>query len=159
MHPHAQLIQQFYDSFAKLDYEGMKACYHPEIEFKDEVFSLKGKKAGAMWHFLCSSAKDLKVVASRIEANDLTGKARWDAYYTFSRTGRKVHNVIDAQFTFKDGRIYRHEDKFNFWRWTSQALGLTGLLLGWTPMVRNKIKKTVAIGIEKFIAQHPDYQD
>ena len=31
------------------------------------------------------------------------------------------------------GKIVRQEDKFSLWRWSSQALGTKGSLLGWTP--------------------------
>ena len=39
-----------------------------------------------------------------------TGRAHWEADYTFSSTGRKVHNVIDATFEFEGGLIRAHRD-------------------------------------------------
>ncbi|MCS5593468.1 MAG: hypothetical protein NZ730_02720 [Porticoccaceae bacterium] len=29
-----------------------------------------------------------------------------------------AYNAIDATFEFKDGRIFRHNDQFKFWRWS-----------------------------------------
>lgn len=111
-----------------------------------------------MWHMLCEGGKDLAVTFSDVEADEATGRAHWEARYTFSTTGRKVHNIIDAWFRFKDGLIIEHRDHFDFWRWSRMALGPTGLLLGWTPLVQNRVRRTARGRLEKFIQQHPEYQ-
>lgn len=157
MNDYKQLIDTFYNAFAARDYETMGACYHAEVQFADPVFNLRGKEAAAMWHMLCESGRDLKVVHSDVWADDTTGRAHWEAWYTFS-TGRKVHNIIEATFRFQDGRIISHQDRFGFWRWTRQALGPTGLVLGWTPLVRNQVRKTARQRLDRFIAAHPEYQ-
>src|SRR5579859_558774 len=90
--------------------------------------------------------------------DDASGRAHWEAWYTFSSTGRKVHNVIDAEFQFQAGRIAAHRDRFNFWAWSSQALGPSGLLLGWTPVVHNRVRATARGRLDRFIAAHPQYQ-
>ncbi|MCI0399535.1 MAG: nuclear transport factor 2 family protein [Chloroflexi bacterium] len=158
MHPNEQLIESFYACFGRRDYAGMLACYAPEVEFSDPIFRLKGKRAGGMWHMLCEGGKDLKITAGDIRAGDTQGQAHWEAWYTFSLTGRKVHNVINAEFRFDDGRIVWHQDRFSFWRWTRMALGPAGLFLGWTPLVQNKVRRTANGNLEKFIAAHPEYQ-
>lgn len=63
------------------------------------------------------------------------------APYTFSKTGRTVCNVIDAEFQFRDGLIVRHTDRFDLWRWAGSALGAKGMLLGWAPPVHNAIRQ------------------
>ncbi|WP_439151156.1 nuclear transport factor 2 family protein [Winogradskyella sp.] len=57
--------------------------------------------------------KDFKVVYSNIKTNGNNASAHWEAFFTFSKTGRKVHNKIDASFEFKDGLIIKHTDGFN----------------------------------------------
>jgi ketosteroid isomerase-like protein len=115
----------------------MIACYAPDATFSDPVFqALDAAGVAAMWQMLCSRGKDLGVVASDIDADAATGRAHWVASYTFSATGRHVENRIDARFTFRDGRIVRHEDRFDLWRWLRQALGVKGALLGWLPAVQ-----------------------
>ncbi len=152
------LIETFYTAFQQHDYVGMGACYHQDVHFSDPVFvGLQGHQARAMWHMLCERGQDLQVTFNQVQANETTGSAHWEATYTFS-TGRKVHNVIDAAFTFQDGKISRHQDRFDLWRWTRMALGPTGLLLGWTPMVKNKVRATAVTSLHQFIAQHPEYQ-
>src|SRR5438105_12883584 len=137
MHPNASLIERFYTCFKQRDTEGMIACYHPEIEFSDPVFpDLKGERAGAMWRMLAARAKSLELHFSDVMADDLRGSASWEAIYPFSATGRRVHNKIRASFEFKDGKIYRHRDDFDLWRWAGMALGLKGQLLGWLPSVQ-----------------------
>ena len=158
MPEHLALINQFYQSFQQRDYEGMIACYHDEVHFSDPVFTdLKGSQAKAMWHMLCERGKDLQVVYGGVEANNATGRANWEATYTFA-TGRKVHNVIAAAFTFKDGLIYKHQDSFDLWQWTRMALGPTGTLLGWSPPIQNKVRQTALKGLQTFIEKHPEYQ-
>jgi ketosteroid isomerase-like protein len=131
MHPHAVLINRFYEAFTERDGAGMSECYHPEIEFSDPVFpQLRGEQAGNMWRMLCERGKDLRVEYRDVEANDASGQAHWEAWYTFSATGKKVHNIIEARFAFRDGKILRHRDAFSFYAWARQALGATGLILG-----------------------------
>ncbi|WP_298829981.1 nuclear transport factor 2 family protein [uncultured Piscinibacter sp.] len=150
MHPHAQLIERFYAAFARRDWAGMAACYHPEVHFSDEVFDLHGADAGAMWRMLVTSGRDLSVDASGIEADDRCGRAHWDARYTFSATGRRVLNRIDARFEFRDALIVRHVDRFDFWAWARQALGLPGLLLGWSSFLKGKVRARAAKSLEAF---------
>jgi len=148
MHANAETIRKFYDCFGNKDAEGMVALYADDIEFSDPVFpALKGAEAKAMWRMLCARAADLRVEASDIEGDEHAGKAHWDAHYTFSMTKRPVLNRIDATFAFKDGLIVKHTDHFDFWRWSRQALGTPGLLLGWSPMLRKKVQAQAAKGL------------
>ncbi len=151
MHPNEALVQRFYTCFQARDTAGMQACYHPDVVFSDPAFGeLRGADVGAMWAMLCTRAKDLEVTFGNVSANDESGRAHWDARYTFSQTGRRVHNSIDAAFRFRDGLIVRHDDSFPFWRWARQALGPTGLLLGWTPLVRGKVRRTARAGLASY---------
>ncbi len=127
MHDNKRLIEDFYASFGRRDAEGMIACYAPDVVFSDPVFPhLVGEEAFSMWRMLAERAADLRVEASGIEADETTGRAHWDAYYTFSATGCFVHNVVDARFEIKNGKIVKHTDSFDLRRWASQALGLKG---------------------------------
>lgn len=154
MTPEEKLIRDFYATFAKRDAAGMAACYHPDIFFSDPAFpSLRGKEATAMWAMLCARGKDLELTLVDASGDAEGGRARWEAHYTFSQTGRKVHNKISAMFAFRDGKIVRHIDSFPFWTWARQALGPAGLLLGWSgPMksiVRKKADKSLRDYMEK----------
>lgn len=154
MHPNAALIQRFYTAFQQRDAATMAACYAPDVQFSDPVFpDLRGADAGAMWTMLCERGKDLKVEFRDVRADDATGSAHWDAWYTFSTTGRPVHNSIDATFAFRDGRIVRHADRFDLHRWAGQALGAPGMLLGWTPFLQNKIRGMAAKGLADWRAK------
>lgn len=155
-HPNAQLIQSFYESFSRREPAGMTRCYAPDVHFSDEVFpDLHGSKVGSMWKMLCVRGTDLRIEASAIEANDTEGRAHWEAWYTFSATGKPVHNIIEARFTFQDGRIVRHVDSFDFKRWSKQALGVWGTFLGWTSFLKNKVRKQAAKSLEDFIRENP----
>jgi hypothetical protein len=45
--------------------------------------------------------------------------------------------------------IVEHVDRFNFWRWSRQALGLPGLVLGWTPVLRKKVGTTATERLDR----------
>ena len=149
-------IERFYTAFAKLDADTMQACYAPDARFDDEAFSLQGAPAiGGMWRLLCGATKAKGLADWKLDFSQITDtSAHWDAHYRFSATGRLVLNRIDAQFKFNDqGLITRHRDRFDFWAWSRQALGTPGLLLGWSPMLRRKVRATAAANLEKFMAQ------
>lgn len=157
MHPNHALIERFYAAFAARDAEAMVACYHPSVAFSDPVFvGLDAPHARGMWRMLTARAADLRVESSRVSADDASGRAHWEAWYTFSQTKRAVHNVIDATFTFADGKIVRHTDVFDLWSWTRQALGPTGALLGWAPPFQGALRKKARAGLDAYLAQHPE---
>ncbi len=146
------LIETFYTAFQNCDADTMVSCYHDDVVFEDPAFGkLKGDRAKNMWRMLCKNAKDLKIEFSEIEANTTTGKAHWEAWYSFSQTGRNVHNKIDAQFEFKDGKIIKHIDHFNLHKWASQALGWKGKILGGTSFFRKKLNQQTNTLLNKFI--------
>ena len=153
MHPNAALITRFYEAFQKRDAATMAACYHEDVVFSDPAFpDLRGKRAGAMWTMLCGRAKDLSIEFSEVSADDKTGKAHWDARYTFS-TGNRVLNRIDATFEFRDGLIVKHTDHFDFKVWSGQALGLFGKLFGWTTFLQKKVQSEAEKGLVAFEAK------
>jgi hypothetical protein len=155
MHANERLIHGFYTCFQQLDANGMVECYAPDIAFSDSVFiNLEGKEVGAMWHMLSSRSKKFSLTFRDVNADANRGSAHWEATYLFSKTGRMVTNVIDAEFQFRDGLIVDHKDNFSFWRWSRQALGAPGLLLGWTPFLRNQVRATARKGLDEFIASH-----
>jgi len=138
-----QVISQLYQAFAARDHETMARWYTADARFSDPVFTdLRGPQVAAMWRMLCRRATDLRIEFRDVRASGGSGSAHWEAWYTYTATGRPVHNVIDAAFTFRDGLIATHRDNFDLYRWTRQALGSTGLLLGWTPLVRRAIRRT-----------------
>lgn len=154
-HPNEKLIRDFYEAFESGNADAMTGCYHDDIHFSDPVFQdLKGGSAKAMWHMLISRSKELRIEFSDIAANDETGSARWQAWYTFSKTGNRVHNIIEARFTFKDGKIIEHKDSFSLHRWSSQALGLSGLLFGWFFLFQNQIREEAKKGLQLYMKRN-----
>ena len=148
---HRALIERLYAAFDARDGAAMAACYHPEARFSDPVFpDLRGPDVGRMWLMLCRRGKDLRVTLVRAEADAERGRARWEARYSFSGSGRPVHNVVDAELEFRDGLVWRHVDRFDFHRWAGQARGLPGRLLGWTGFLRDKVRRTAADGLARF---------
>lgn len=158
MHPNTQTIEAFYTCFQNLDSDGMKKCYHTDVQFSDPAFpSLQGKEVGGMWAMLMENLKKSKggwrCEVNNISASETEGSCRWEAHYTFSASGRKVHNIIEARFQFRDGLIVRHTDAFDFYRWARMAFGLKGILLGWAPFFKTKVQSTVKGRLTKFMSR------
>jgi len=154
----AEIIRRFYDAFARRDAEAMVACYHRDVTFTDPAFGrLDSRRARGMWRMLLGRAADLAVTHADVRASDdgRTGAAHWEARYTFGATGRKVHNVIEARFVFRDGLIAEHVDTFDVWRWSRQAIGPAGLLLGWAPFFRAKLQSQARAQLDKWLEKNP----
>jgi ketosteroid isomerase-like protein len=121
MHPNAQLLTDFYAAFTRRDGNAMAAYYHPDAEFSDPVFpGLRHARVTSMWRMLCERGTDLELTLVDVQADDRSGRARWEARYTFSMSGKKVLNRVSSEFEFKDGKILRQTDRFGFWRWARQ---------------------------------------
>ncbi|MCB0463400.1 MAG: nuclear transport factor 2 family protein [Flavobacteriaceae bacterium] len=144
------LITKFYSAFQQLDANKMTSLYHKDIVFEDPAFGvLEGERARAMWQMLCESQKDKNF---KVEATNITeNSAHWEAFYTFSKTGRNVHNKIDATFEFKDSLIIKHMDDFNLHNWAKQAIGFKGWLLGGTNFFKNKLQSQTNYLLDKYI--------
>lgn len=148
------IIEDFYSSFKNMDAEEMVKHYHKDVTFEDPAFGvLQGEHAKNMWRMLCLNAKEFKIEFSEIKANNLHASAHWEAKYIFSKTGKKVHNIIDAKFEFKDGLIIKHIDSFNLHSWAKQALGFKGILLGRTNFFKKKLNQQTNKMLTKFETQ------
>jgi ketosteroid isomerase-like protein len=156
--PHQDLVENFFQAFQDKDAERMINCYHPEIIFQDPVFGeLKGVEVRNMWRMLIlNGGDDLKISFSDIEVNHEEGRGKWEAKYLFGRQKRKVHNKISSTFIFREGKIYRHLDSFNFWRWARMALGISGFLLGPTPYLKNIVRRQSLQALQKFSEKNPE---
>jgi len=147
-------IERFYKAFASLDAKMMAECYALDAKFEDEVFELRGRThVGGMWTMLCAAIKRQGRTDWKLEVRDITDhSAHWEPRYRFSATGRLVHNIIDAEFEFdSQGLIKRHRDRFDFWRWSRQALGMKGVLLGWTGWLRGKVRRQASRNLAKHL--------
>lgn len=143
MNDNKAVIEQFYTSFQRLHAAGMNACYSDDIIFSDPVFGiLKDDEVKAMWEMLCVNAKDFSLSFSDIDLLDEEyATCKWNAVYTFSKTGRKVTNHIKAFMRLKDGKIIEHSDAFRLSTWLAQAFGWKGTLFGWTGYMKRAVQK------------------
>ena len=153
MSSNAEVITRFYTAFQQLDYTTMQDCYSAHPVFSDPVFGLlEGQEVTCMWEMLCKNAKNFSLQFSSIQLLDEEyATCNWVATYTFSKTGRNVVNHIKAHMRIEDGKITEHTDKFDLWKWSRQALGLPGLLLGWSALIQNKVHKTARANLNKFM--------
>lgn len=147
------LINKFYTAFQQKDYAAMNSCYSQDIVFYDPAFELlKGDEVRYMWEMLCKNAKDFSLTYGNIQKlDDEYYTCDWVATYTFAKTGRRVINRIRANMRFANGQIIEHSDAFSLHKWSSQALGFSGKLLGWNSFFQRKIKNGARKSLLKFI--------
>ena len=150
---HEELINKFYTAFQKLDYKGMVSCYADDIVFYDPVFGLlRANEVRCMWEMLCKNAKDFSLKYSNIKNLDEEySTCEWEATYTFSKTGKKVVNKITANMRFENGQIAEHSDAFSLHKWSSQAMGFMGWLLGWNRFFQRKIQNGARKNLTRFM--------
>lgn len=163
MHPNEQTIARFYTAFAALDADTLAACYAEDATFDDPAFSLKGRReVSGMWHMLCDATRgkgrqDWRLDFSAVQADATSGHAHWEAHYRFSATKRLVHNIVEADFTFtSDGLIATHRDRFNFWHWSRQALGMGGWVLGWSPFFNKQVRRQTRVALDNYLIKKPE---
>jgi ketosteroid isomerase-like protein len=151
-----EVIKKFFAAFAQRDGAGMGRFYHPDTKFEDPVFGELGQaQAAAMWQMLCQRGKDLEVTLVKSQADGQRGSADWEAKYTFQKTGKFVHNKVHSEFTFRDGLIATQKDDFDFWKWAGMALGASGRLLGWTPIIKNAVRKEAQRSLSNYAGAPP----
>ncbi len=151
MNINEEVIQTFYSAFAKRDYITMQSSYADEAVFNDPVFGiLHDDQVRTMWQMLCTNAKNFSLQFDSVLADDEYGSCCWQATYTFSKTGRKVINKVKAHMRFRDAKIIEHTDEFDLYKWSRQAFGVQGLLLGWSGFMKNKIRYQSLTNLNNF---------
>ena len=154
MHSNATLLHKLFTSLDNHDHKEMSACYHPDATFSDIAFNLKGRKQiHAMWHMI--SETDIRATFEVANTNDETGLVHLVDDYTFSDTGRAVHNVIESNFRFRHGLIIQHADSCDALKWARMAFGgLKGEIAGRCHFLRSR----AASGkLRKFVSAHQEY--
>ncbi len=146
------VAHRFYGALAARDWRTVGALYADEAVFSDAVFThLNAVQVRAMWHMLLTGGKDLAVVYEVLKDTPTEAQVCWTATYTFSRTGRKVVNVITGTLQLREGKVIKHVDEFDFHRWARQALGPMGWLLGGLGGFRARVQAGAMARLEGFM--------
>jgi len=149
-----QLLKDFYTAFQNRDAQKMAEYYHEEANFSDPAFgTLNSNEVALMWKMLCHSARDLRVEYKIREVSESAARVHWEAFYSYGKMHRKIHNKVNASFKFKDNKIIRHLDKFSLWKWASQAMGTNGLLIGWTSFFKKRLQGQSKEMLQRFLAK------
>lgn len=147
-----QLIHQFYTAFQQKDFKTMQESYADNAVFNDAVFrNLDAQQIRAMWQMLISRSSDMILTFDDIKGEGNKVNAYWEAHYTFTATGKKVVNKINAEFEIENGKIVKHTDTFNFYKWAKQAFGGGGFLLGWTNVFKEKVRQTAKKKLDSYM--------
>ncbi|MBL9040244.1 MAG: nuclear transport factor 2 family protein [Myxococcales bacterium] len=145
----------FYGAFARREGAAMAALYSDNATFSDPVFpGLRGAEVGSMWKMLTERSRDFRLTHKIVEVKGNVVVVDWEAHYTFSATGRSVHNIIRGELTIENGKIVAHVDHFDLYRWMRMALGPKGVLLGWLPPVQAALRGKARAGLSDYMSKH-----
>ncbi len=151
-----QLLLTFFTAFAKKDLDAMLDCYHKNVVYDDVSFGKQQQeKAKAVWRFLIKNVGEKAVITfSNIQTSATSGQANGTITYYFGK--RKITNEITATFHFQDGKIIYHKDEYNLWKWSQQAFGFVGYLIGWSLAFRWLIRWQMQRSLQAFIRHQSD---
>ena len=167
MHPNEQLLNKLFQLLNAHDHNGMAECYDEQAHFEDIAFRLDNKaKIHAMWDMICSKDENEKTTritaeVKELSANDSIGHAVVEESYIFRETDRLVQNKIASTFEFRDGLIYKQNDKCDPVRWADQAFGgINGFFAGHVGFLRRlkamyKLKKARPKAFKVFPESRP----
>jgi hypothetical protein len=145
------VAERFYEAFMVRDHYTMGLLYASHATFRDPVFpKLTAQGARLMWQMLLSEAEDLELAVNILEDTPDRARVDWTARYTFTPTRRPVINKVHTEMRIAAGKIVQQVDDFSFWRWSGQALGWKGWLLGATPLVRDKVRARAAKSLKEY---------
>ncbi len=148
-----EVAKVFYEAFKRKDAQTMGECYSDDVLFSDPVFpNLKGEEARKMWRMLCARSTDIKIDYQILLGRGQVVQVAWTARYTFSQTRRPVVNQVVAELTVEGDKIVSHRDRFSFWTWSRRALGPVGWGLGWTPILKAKVRAQARRSLENYSA-------
>jgi hypothetical protein len=121
------IAERFYEAFMVRDYYTMGLLYASHATFSDPVFPrLTAQGARLMWQMLLSEAEDLEIDVKILEDTPDRARVDWSARYTFTPTKRVVVNRVHTE------------------------LGWKGWLLGFTPLVQDKVRGQAARSLKEF---------
>ncbi len=127
------VAERFYSAFAARDWRTMGSLYADDARFSDPAFvDLDAREVRAMWRMLITRGTDLTLQYQVLAESADAASVRW-------------------VLALRDGAIVRHADAFDFHRWARQALGVPGLLLGWTPFFRRAVQGKARAGLRQFL--------
>jgi hypothetical protein len=109
--------------------------------FVDPAFGpLAGSDIGRMWRALTKGSKNLRLEVTHGPSAEGLHTVNWVARYDFGKASRPVENHVTSRIVVRDGLIVAQVDSFDFHTWAKQALGLAGLLAGWTRLLQRKVQ-------------------
>ncbi|KIM24981.1 hypothetical protein M408DRAFT_331453 [Serendipita vermifera MAFF 305830] len=152
-HSGQELVERYLAAYKAGDLQAMEACMDPEFTFSDPAFPhLDTKHAKGMFAMFINNRDTNKMEVEYTDikkgTNDLTYTATYTVKYLFA--GRPVTNVIRPTFTISPttNLLLTQVDDFPFYPWARQALGLPGLLLGWSGYLQGKVQQTAGSRLE-----------
>jgi ketosteroid isomerase-like protein len=157
MHPNATVPHRLFTALNNDDHATMAVCYHPEATFHDIAFHLQRRpRIHGMWHMICERS-NVKATFEIVRADDREGCVNLVDDYTFSDTGKPVHNVIESRFRFKDNLIVEHTDFCDPRAWATMALGegIPAFLAGHIRLMRSLKARWK---LWKFTRPYPQYR-
>lgn len=135
-----EIVKEFYEALNKRDYKIVNGLYHSEAKYRDEIFDFNGIEIHALWYNATLPEMDISVKLESIREEGDKVITEWEMRYTLDIIKRRINLKEKGVFEFKDEKIYRHTDTYDFWAWCTQAFGAIGRVMGWSNWLRNRVR-------------------
>jgi ketosteroid isomerase-like protein len=164
-----EVAEKFFDAYRRHRAEEMHECLDPRVKFEDLAFEdITGPEVFAMWQWFCETSDRRKepVAVPRfaiLREDGSTVLLRYGVQYTL-RDGvhaRPVDYDIDAELTFRDGKIVKQRDRPAISRFAlaTKLVGLPRCLLAITPFFWKKLREQSLARLREFQATLPKRPD
>jgi limonene-1,2-epoxide hydrolase len=135
-----EIVKEFYKALDSGDYRTVNEFYHKNAHYKDEIFDFKGLEIHALWYTATLPDMELSAELESIREEEDAIYTEWVMSYTLDIIKRRIRLKEKGKFTFQEGKIIEHTDKYDFWTWCIQAFGIIGRALGWSNWLQNRVR-------------------
>ena len=157
----AEIVEKFFRSYLKRDFQGMHACLAEGVRFSDYAFEqLQGDRVRAMWQWFCTGEPKIDMLGYKVlreEGDRVTARYRIRYFHRSDEKAepRKVEYMIASDFRLADGKIVEQQDSFyelSEFDFAKMRVGLPKALLAHTPAFRMLIRREMSEQLAAFIA-------
>lgn len=151
MNANEELLHIFFRSLKSKNFIQLADCYAKNATFTNPVYiSLNKTLTVAMFNMYIRNAENLRLDFKNITADHHSGSAEWLITYTTAKKNKVVIKYLKSHFTFKNEKIVKQVDDFNFYNYIRQIKGATGFMFGWARLYKTSVQNSAMKELIRF---------
>lgn len=142
------VVNRFFESYQRSDWQSMARCYHDKASFSDPIYpDLREENIVYLWFSRLSKHQSIDLQYRVVFADERKAQVEWTAISPFNGKAVKIEGL--STFALWDETIVRHVDEFSFVKWSRQAQGLKGWLLGGSRFYQARVQRSARSQLEQ----------